>query len=83
MCLVCHKCSVFSIALQEYFSHLKPEIAVSSLAEGKEFYQQCLNYHLSCSMTPEEIHDIGLKEVERIKIEIERVCKHYFGMLLL
>ena len=61
--------------LQEYFPHLRPEIAISSLDKGEEFYQQCLNYHLSCRMTPEGIHEIGLKEVERIKTEIEKVRK--------
>lgn len=35
----------------------------------------CLNYHLTCTMSPEEIHEIGLKEVDRITTEIERVCR--------
>lgn len=60
---------------QEYFHHLRPEIAISSLDNGKEFYQMCLNYHLTCTMSPEEIHEIGLKEVDRITTEIERVCR--------
>lgn len=59
---------------QEYFQHLRPEIAISSLDTGKELYQICLNYHLSCTMSPEEIHETGLKEVDRIKTEIEKVC---------
>lgn len=59
----------------EYFKHLRPEIAISSLNKGKEFYQMCLDFHLSCTMTPEEIHETGVKEVERIKKKMDAIIE--------
>ena len=50
------------------------DIAVSSLPDiGVEFYEQCLKFHTSTDMTAEEIHQTGLKEVERINKEMRNV----------
>lgn len=59
----------------EYFKHLRPEIAISSLVDGKEYYQGCLDFHLTCSMTPEEVHKKGLAEVERISKKMEKIIE--------
>lgn len=60
---------------EEYMLSLRPDIGISSLPNGKEFYQACLNYHLNLPMTPEEVHSIGLKEVSRIETEMQRIIK--------
>ena len=49
--------------LQEYSKHTRTEAGVGSLPGGKEFYQACLNWHLSVEMTPQEIYDLGESEV--------------------
>ena len=47
------------------------EIAVSSLPDiGEQFYKQCLKFHTSTNMTEEEIHNLGLEEVDRIEKEM-------------
>ena len=47
------------------------EIAVSSLPViGEQFYKQCLKFHTSTNMTEEEIHNLGLEEVDRIEKEM-------------
>ena len=38
-----------------------------------EYYKSCLKWHLSFEMTPEEVHEIGLKEVDRITKEMHKV----------
>ncbi|XP_064616842.1 uncharacterized protein LOC135480842 [Liolophura sinensis] len=50
-----------------YMKHLRPNIGISTLPGGAEFYQKCLNFHLTQQMEPQDIHQIGLQEVERIK----------------
>lgn len=57
----------------EYLKSLRANISVSSLPGGTEFYQKCLDFHLGQRMTPEEVHQTGLKEVERIGSEMEQV----------
>jgi uncharacterized protein (DUF885 family) len=43
---------------------------VWKLPEGDKFYQFCLQKHTTTVLTAEEIHQIGLKEVERIQAEM-------------
>ncbi|XP_022243745.1 uncharacterized protein LOC106461180, partial [Limulus polyphemus] len=62
---------------KEYMAATRPNIAVSSLPNGEKFYQKCLQFHTSTHMTPEEIHNIGLQEVERISAEINEVIKSF------
>ncbi|XP_059171833.1 uncharacterized protein LOC131952915 [Physella acuta] len=52
---------------EEYFLHLRPKEGINCLENGDQWYQQCLDFHLSCSMTPQQVHDLGLKEVARIR----------------
>ncbi|GFR09269.1 uncharacterized protein TNCT_264001 [Trichonephila clavata] len=61
---------------EEYFKHCRPKIGISTLPNGKEIYQMCLDFHLSYFLTPEEVHEIGKKEVERISKEMEKVIDH-------
>jgi len=42
---------------------------------GKEYYQKCLEFHTTTTLTCEEIHDIGLKEVKRITEEMKRIAE--------
>ncbi|XP_076321633.1 uncharacterized protein LOC143231037 isoform X2 [Tachypleus tridentatus] len=60
---------------KEYMAATRPNIAVSSLPDGEKLYRKCLHFHTSTHMTPEEIHNIGLQEVERISAEINEVIK--------
>jgi len=40
--------------------------AAGGLPEGERFYQLCLRFHTSTSLSPEEAHAIGLAQVEEI-----------------
>ena len=62
-----------TLQLQEYLPAARAEPGISSLSGGKEFYQQCLNWHLTTKMTPEEVHNLGLAEVARITVLMENV----------
>ena len=57
----------------EYSKHTRPEIAATSLPDGKRFYQQCIKFHTNTDLTPDEIHNMGLAEVARIEGEMKQV----------
>ncbi|KAG8189984.1 hypothetical protein JTE90_001441 [Oedothorax gibbosus] len=61
---------------EEYSLHVRPGIGVGSLPNGREFYIHSLSYHLTdTNVTPEEIHQVGLQEVQRITEEMNEVIK--------
>ena len=46
------------------------DAGVWKLPDGAEYYQHCLRRHTTTSMTPEQIHDLGLQEVARIQSQL-------------
>jgi len=52
----------------EYLPNTRPEIAASSIGSG--YYEACLAFHTTTNKTAEEIHNIGLSEVDRIEEEM-------------
>ncbi|NJB72602.1 uncharacterized protein (DUF885 family) [Saonia flava] len=46
---------------------------IGALPNGQETYQYLIKYHTTTNMTPKEIHELGLTEVERISAEMEKV----------
>jgi len=58
---------------KEYMTSCRPREGIDSIPGGAEFYQQCLKWHTSLDITPDEVHAIGLAEVARIRKEMERV----------
>lgn len=64
----------------EYQPNSRQEIGVSSLPDGHEYYRHQLSYHLTDpKVTAEEIHAVGLAEVERIAEEMNEVI-HSLGL---
>lgn len=58
----------------EYFPKARISIGVSEIPNGKEFYQNRINYYTtSTQYTADDIHKIGLNEVARIKAEMEKI----------
>ena len=58
----------------EYLPKTRTSIGVSETPNGKEYYQNRINYYTtSTQYTAEDIHQIGLKEVARIKAEMQKI----------
>ena len=61
---------------EEYFPNTRKGLGVSTTPNGKEFYQNRINFYTtSTKYTAEDIHQIGLKEVARIKAEMQQIIK--------
>jgi uncharacterized protein (DUF885 family) len=52
----------------EYMPHARTVAGCTGLpTDGAEIYSLCLKFHTTTTLGPEEVHSIGLKEVERIQ----------------
>lgn len=61
---------------KEYFPNTRKGLGVTTVPNGKEFYQNRINFYTtSTKYTAEDIHQIGLKEVARIKAEMQQIIK--------
>jgi len=54
----------------EYLVKARTTLAATAMPEGEAFYQAQIEKHTTLSLTPQQIHDIGLKEVARIEAEM-------------
>ncbi|HJQ36424.1 MAG TPA: DUF885 domain-containing protein [Thermoanaerobaculia bacterium] len=56
-----------------YVPNARESIAVSDLPDGKALYAYRLRMFTTTSLTPDEIYDLGVSEVKRIRGEIDAV----------
>ena len=54
----------------EYLAKANTNLAASALPDGVAFYQAQIEKHTTLTLTPQQIHDIGLKEVARLEAEM-------------
>jgi uncharacterized protein (DUF885 family) len=58
----------------EYFPNTRKGLGISTTPNGKEFYQNRINYFTTSDQyTADDIHQIGLNEVARIKAEMQKI----------
>lgn len=55
----------------EYLPACRGSIAAGALPEGREFYRYRVRHFTTLELTPEEVHEIGLREVARVRGEME------------
>ena len=59
----------------EYFSSARTTLGASSLPDGERFYKEQIYLYATLDMTADEIHQLGLSEVARIRAEMESIIK--------
>lgn len=59
----------------EYVPHARDSIAASALPSGREFYRHRVQSFTTTDMTPDEVHQLGLAEVKRIRGEMEAIIR--------
>jgi len=56
-------------------SRCRQSVGVSSLPQGEQYYAFLVRNYTTTDMTPGQIHELGLREVARIRAEMEQVAK--------
>jgi uncharacterized protein (DUF885 family) len=59
----------------EYAPHGRTTLAVISLPDGEKRYQNDIYGRTTTHMTPDEIHQLGLREIDRIQAEMTIIAK--------
>ena len=57
----------------EYLPKSRTSSGIGALPKGNELYKSYVKQWTTTEMTPEEIHALGLKEVARLKSEMEKI----------
>ena len=57
----------------EYLPASRKALGARTLAGGEAYYRWLVSDHTTTSLTPDQIHDLGLSEVARIRAEMEAV----------
>jgi uncharacterized protein (DUF885 family) len=59
----------------EYLPHARATLGAYDLPDGRALYRQQIRHFTTLDLSPEEIHKIGLSEVERIDKEMQAVIR--------
>ncbi|MFP5437113.1 MAG: DUF885 domain-containing protein [Bacteroidia bacterium] len=65
--------SIYDYTSTDYLKASLPESGISAIPQGKDYYNFLIKSYTTTEMKADEIHNLGLKEVERIKAEMEKV----------
>ncbi|HTN40502.1 MAG TPA: DUF885 family protein [Asticcacaulis sp.] len=67
-----HK-TLLAFLRKDYIPGARKTIAAYDLPDGKAYYQSLIREYVTLDMTPDQIHQIGLDEVAKIKVEMQAV----------
>ncbi|WP_031570359.1 DUF885 domain-containing protein [Rheinheimera texasensis] len=59
----------------QYVPGARDNIAAVALPDGAVYYQNRLEHYTTLKMTPQQVHQIGLQEVARIRAEMQQVIQ--------
>ncbi len=63
----------YQFFVDEYLPGARETIAAGALPHGAAYYQNRLEHYTTLNMTPEQVHQLGLEEVKRIRAEMQTV----------
>lgn len=64
---------LYDFVKNEYLPKCRTDAGIWSMPDGKERYENSIKYYTTLNYTADEIHKLGLKEIERIRAEMEKV----------
>ncbi|MEX2560973.1 MAG: DUF885 domain-containing protein, partial [Pirellulales bacterium] len=59
----------------EYVPAARGEVGASALPKGRDFYRHRVRQFTTLDLEPQQVHDVGLAEVARIKAEMHEVIR--------
>ena len=59
----------------EYVPNCRTTVGRSALSNGRAWYEHQIRHYTTTTLSPDEIHNIGLREVKRIHAEMESIRK--------
>ncbi len=65
----------YDYMVNTYIPNARESIAATELPDGKAFYQNRIEHYTTLEMTADEIHDIGLQEVARIRTQMQAIIE--------
>lgn len=63
----------YDFMVEQYIPGARDTIAASALPDGAAYYQNRLEHYTTLKMTPQQVHELGLAEVKRIRAEMQQV----------
>ncbi|MFD2165677.1 DUF885 domain-containing protein [Thalassotalea euphylliae] len=63
----------YDFMVNEYMPNARQNIAATSLPNGDAFYDNRVKHFTTLDMTADEVHEIGLAEVKRIRAEMQAI----------
>ena len=63
----------YDFMTQSYIPNARTSIATASLPDGEAFYENRVSYYTTLEMTSDQVHELGLQEVKRIRGEMEAI----------
>lgn len=59
--------------VNDYMPNCRKEPGIASAKGGLDYYAYTANYFTTTDATPKQIHDLGLREVKRIRVEMQAI----------
>ncbi len=59
----------------EYIPNARSTLGASELRNGREYYAYLIRHYTTLDLSADEVHQIGLREVERIKAEMMEIIR--------
>ena len=59
----------------DYLPHARASLAARDLPNGEAYYAWVVRHHTTTDLTPDQIHQLGVSEVARIRAEMEQAIK--------
>ncbi|MFQ3190927.1 MAG: hypothetical protein ACI936_002063 [Paraglaciecola sp.] len=63
----------YDFFVNDYMPNCRKEPGIASVDGGLDYYVYTANYYTTTDATPKQIHDLGLSEVKRIRIEMQAI----------
>lgn len=65
--------SLLTFFQTEYMPNCRKNVGISTLKNGEAYYQYLIEYYTTTDYTADQIHQLGVSEVARIKAEMQRL----------